>query len=97
MYRYVEFECSKEARERKKKGKSKLEKSMGRHASMGLCFFFLFPSPSNSPSFFLSLALFLPHPNRWNPDREDKPSYQSYKVDINRYVERKGKGREGER
>lgn len=24
---------------------------------------------------------------RWNPDSPDKPKYQSYKVDINRYVQ----------
>lgn len=24
--------------------------------------------------------------NRWNPDKEDKPTYQSYKVDVNRSV-----------
>ena len=39
---------------------------------------------SFSPPLFLS-----PFQNRWNPDKEDKPSYQSYNVDINRYVERK--------
>ncbi len=33
---------------------------------------------------FSPLPPLSPHPNRWNPDREDKPSYQSYKVDVNR-------------
>ena len=47
---------------------------------MAQCFFCSIVLSLSSLSF-----LFL-NSNRWNPDREDKPSYQSYKVDINKYV-----------
>lgn len=52
---------------------------------------------SKQCSHLLSLSLLsFSHSNRWNPDREDKPSYQSYKVDINKYVGERKKERRGD-
>lgn len=45
----------------------------------------------------LSFALFSPLNDRWNPDKADKPTYQSYKVDINRLVQERAERRRRQR